>query len=137
VCHATLDEAVTTNALKVFYRLLRWTDGTFELEPPDERPIPHTIQDSTDQLLLEAMHQLDEINNLGPDLPPLHAEIVLANPLPAPMRDLTPGDLDFLQLVLRYRLVRAILDHFTGTDFEAYLHLKSLLARRYLTVADS
>jgi hypothetical protein len=141
VCHATLDDGPAVNVgadpLKVLYRLLRWSDGTFELEPPDGGPIPHTIQDSTDQILLEAMHQLDELNNLGPDLPPLHAEIMLANPLPAPMRDLTPGDLDFLQLVLRYRVVRAILDHFTGTDFEAYLHLKSLLARRYLTVAGS
>ncbi len=141
VCHATLDDGpavnVGANPLKVLYRLLRWSDGTFELEPPDGRPIPYTIQDSTDQILLEAMHQLDELNNLGPDLPPLHAEVVLANPLPAPMRDLTPGDLDFLQLVLRYRVVRAILDHFTGTDFEAYLHLKSLLARRYLEVAES
>ncbi len=141
VCHATLDDGpavnVGANPLKVLYRLLRWSDGTFELEPADGRPIPYTIQDSTDQILLEAMHQLDELNNLGPDLPPLHAEVVLANPLPAPMRDLTPGDLDFLQLVLRYRVVRAILDHFTGTDFEAYLHLKSLLARRYLEVAES
>src|SRR5207247_10315610 len=38
VCHATLDDADSVNPLKVFYRLLRWTDGTFELEPPGDRP---------------------------------------------------------------------------------------------------
>ena len=137
VAHASMDDAESVNALKVLYRLMRWTDGTFEFEPPGEQPARHTIDESTEHLLLEAMHQLDELNNLGPQLPPLHAELVLAHPLPAPMRDLAPGDLDFIQLALRHKTVRGILDHFSGTDFEGYVHLKGLIARRYLTVAES
>jgi hypothetical protein len=137
VIHASMDDADTVNALKMLYRLLRWTDGTFEFEPPDEHPTPHTIDESTDHVLLEAMHQLDELNNLGPQLPSLHAELAIANPLPAPMRDLAPGDLDFIQLALRHKTVHGILDHYAGTDFEGYVHLKGLLARRYLIVAES
>jgi len=137
VAHASMDDAESINALKVLFRLMRWTDGTFEFEPPGEQPPRQTINDSTDHLLLEAMHQFDELNNLGPQLPPLHAELVLAERLPAPMRDLAPGDLDFIQLVLRHKTVRGILDHFPGTDFEGYVHLKGLIARRYLIVAES
>ncbi len=137
ICHATMDDGVTVNALKVFYRLLRWTDGTFELEPADGRPVPTTITETTDYLLLESMHQLDEINNLGSSLPPLHAEIAIANPLPAPLRDLAPGDLDFIQIVLRFKTVRSILDHYAGSDFQGYTYLKSLIGRHYLTVPES
>jgi hypothetical protein len=133
--HASMDDAETPNPLKVLYRLLRWTDGTFEFESAGDQPIPHTIHESTEHVLLEAMQQLDEINNLGPQLPPLHAELAIADPLPAPMRDLAPGDLDFIQLALRYKTVHGILDHYAGTDFEGYIHIKSLLARRYLVVS--
>jgi pSer/pThr/pTyr-binding forkhead associated (FHA) protein len=132
--HVAMDDAETVNALKVLYRLLRWNDGTFEFEPADGTPVPQTIKESTEQILLEAMQQLDEINNLGPQLPPLHAELAIADPLPAPMRDLAPGDLDFIQLALRHKTVRGILDHYSGTDFDGYIHIKSLLARRYLIV---
>jgi hypothetical protein len=137
VRHASMDDAETVNANKVLYRLLRWTDGTFEFEPPDDKLVPLTIGRATDHLLLEAMQQLDEINNLGPQLPPLHAELALAEPLPAPMRTLAPGDLDFIQLALRHKTVRGILDHYAGTDFEGYIHLKGLLARRFLIVTES
>jgi hypothetical protein len=137
VTDASMDDAETVNALKVLYRLMRWTDGTFEFEPPGEQPVRHTIDESTEQLLLEAMHQLDELNNLGPQLPPLHAELVLADPLPAPMRDLAPSDLVFFRLALRHKPGRGILAHFFGPDFEGYVHLKGLIARHYLTVAES
>lgn len=137
ICHATFDDAESVNALKVFYRLMRWSDGTFELEPGNNDAVPPTISETNDYLLLEAMHQLDEINNLGSQLPPLHAEIALSNPLPAPLRDLAPGDLDFIQLVLRHKTVRSILDHYAGSDFAGYTYLKSLMGRHYLTVAES
>jgi hypothetical protein len=96
--------------------------------------LPQRLNASTEQIIPEAMHQLDEINNLGPLLPPLHAKLALADPLPAPMRDLPPGDLDFIQLALGHKTVRGILDHYAGTDFEGFIHRKSLLARRYLVV---
>jgi hypothetical protein len=134
VCYAAIDEIESGCAAKVFYRLMRWTEGTFELEPPDGRQFDKSITENVEYLLLEAMHQLDEINNLGTDLPPLCAEVALTNPLPAPLRTLSPGDLDFIQLVLRHKLVSAILDHYAGSDFEAYTYLKSLIGRKYLVV---
>jgi hypothetical protein len=135
ICFATLNDVVTANPQRVLYRLLRWTDGTFEFAPPDGRSIANPITETNEFLLLEAMHQIDEIINLGPDLPPLHAVVSLANPLPAALRGLPPGDLDFIQLVLRHKTVGAILDHFAGTDFEGYTYLKSLLGRKFLVVS--
>jgi hypothetical protein len=135
IVYATMDEIEPVNPQKVLYRLLRWTEGTFELTTLTRKDFPSRINETTDHLLLEAMHELDEINNLGADLPSLHAEVEVANPLPAPLKELAPGDLDFLQLVMRHKLVRDILDHYPGNDFEGYTYLKSLIGRRFLVVA--
>jgi len=133
IIYATMDEVEPVNPQKVFYRLLRWGNGNFEFDSLPHRNFPTRINESTDHLLLEAMHELDEINNLGPDLPSLHAEVEVVSPLPAPLRSLAAGDLDFIQLVMRHKLVRDILDHYTGNDFEGYTYLKSLMGRRFLT----
>lgn len=132
--YATMDEMTPINPKKVFHRLMRWTDGRFEFTPPENLIFPVRIEESTDHLLLESMHELDEINNLGPDLPSLHAEVEIANPLPSPLKDLAAGDLDFIQLAMRHKLVRDILDHYSGSDFEGYTYLKSLLGRKFLVV---
>lgn len=134
IVYATIDEVDPVNPQKVLYRLLRWTTGSFEFDTPQRRDFPARIDETTDHLLLEAMHELDEINNLGPDLPSLHAEVEVANPLPSPLKDLAPGDLDFIQLAMRHKLVRDILDNYTGNDFEGYTYLKSLVGRRFLVV---
>jgi hypothetical protein len=134
IIYATMDEIEPVNPQKVLYRLLRWTEGSFELDGLTRREFPIRINESTDHLLLEAMHELDEINNLGPDLPSLHAEVEVAPTLPAPLKELAPGDLDFIQLAMRHKLVRDILDHYTGNDFEGYTYLKSLIGRGFLVV---
>lgn len=135
ICYATMDEVEPVDPQKVFCRLMRWSEGTFEFSPPTGRTFPTRLSEGVDHLLLEAMHELDEINNLGPDLPSLHAEVVPADPLPAPLKDLAPGDLDFIQLAMRHKMVRDILDHYAGTDFEGYTYLKSLAGRGFLVIS--
>lgn len=137
VCHASIAEIESANPERVFYRLARWTDGTFEFEHPDGRTFANPISKTAEYLLLEAARQSDEISNLGPDLPPLHAEIYLASPLPAPLRELSEGDLDFIQVVLHHVTVAPILDHYGTNDFEGYTYLKSLLGRKFLAVGNA
>jgi hypothetical protein len=119
---------------KALYRLLSWAAGTFELEKSDVRPFANPITEPTDALLLEGMRQLDELRNLGRDLPPMDAEVSLAKPLPARLADLEDRDLDFLQLVLTHGTVRGVLDHFAGSDFEGYTYLRGMVGRRFVTV---
>lgn len=119
---------------KALYRLLSWTGGTFELERSDVRPFANPITEPTDALLLEGMHQLDEIRNLGADLPPMDAQVLLAKPLPVRLAELEKRDLDFLQLVLDHGTVRGVLDHFAGSDFEGYTYLRGMVGRKFLTV---
>lgn len=134
VYFACMEDWVEVDPHKVLYRLLQWTSGTFELEKSDVRPFANPITEATDALLLEGMRQLDEIRNLGADLPPLHARLVFPSPLPGRLADLEDRDLDFLQLVIEHGNVRQVLDHFPGSDFEGYTHLLGLIGRKYLAV---
>jgi len=134
VYYACMEEWVEVEPRKVLYRLLRWTSGTFELEKSDVRVFANPITEATDALLLEGVRQLDELNNLGSEVPPLDAAVTMATPLPGRLAELEDRDLDFLQLVLDYGTVRRILDHFPGTDFEGYTFLLGMVGRKYLKI---
>jgi len=134
IYYACMAEWVEVDPRKVLYRLLRWTTGTFELEKSDVRVFANPITDTTDALLLEGARQIDELKNLGAELPPLDAAISIATPLPGRLAELEDHDLDFLQLSLDYHTVRHVLDHFPGTDFEAYTFLLGMVGRKYLKI---
>ena len=50
---ASIDDSFNTGPRKAMFRMLRWTQGFFELDPPDERTVLEEIQDSTEGLLME------------------------------------------------------------------------------------
>jgi hypothetical protein len=134
VYYACMEQWLDVEPRKVLYRLLRWKSGTFELEKSDVRVFDNPITESTDALLLEGVRQLDELNNLGSELPSLDATITLATPLPGRLAELEDHDLDFLQMALDYGTVRRILDHFPGTDFEGCTFLLGMVGRKYLKI---
>jgi hypothetical protein len=136
ICHARLNDNDPEDPYKIFYRLFRWNEGIFDLQPLTGPLLKTTLTGTTESLLLEAARLLDEINNLG-NLPAFDARLTLASPLPGPLHDLSTIDFNFIQLVLRHKTVQTILDHYTGTDFQAYVYLMSLLARRFITVTQS
>jgi len=132
--YACLGPAEEVDPHKALYRLLRWSSGTFELEKSDARPFPNPITEPTDALLLEGARQMDELNHLGGQLPPLDATVSLAVPLPGRLAELPQRELDFVQLVLEHGMVRRILNHFPGTDLEGYTLLLELAGRKYLKI---
>ena len=131
---ATIDESFDIRPRKAIYRMLAWEHGTFALEPPDDREMLEEIQDSTEGLLMEGMRQLDEVQRIGGELPPRNAILQLAVPLQAPLRDLTPVELDVLQLSVNVGRVATVLDRAAGTDMETYEALRKLVVREYLVV---
>jgi hypothetical protein len=134
VYYACMEDWVDVEPRKILYRLLRWTTGAFELEKSDVRIFANPITESTDVLLLEGLHQLDELTRLGAELPPMDAIVTLATPLPVRLAELEKSDLDFLQSVVDFGMIQRILDHFPGSDFEGYAVLQGMLARGILTI---
>jgi pSer/pThr/pTyr-binding forkhead associated (FHA) protein len=129
---ATIDESFDVGPRKAMYRMLTWTQGFFELEPPDERAVLEEIQDSTEALLMEGMRQLDEFRALAPRLPALNAKISVPRPLMAKLRDLKPEELDVFQSALSGDTVQGLLDGSRQTDLQAAQVLMSLIERGYV-----
>src|SRR5690606_6658880 len=116
VVFATINDNLDVAPVKSFYRLLTWTEGTFDMDQPEDRELTEQIEMSTEALLMEAMRQLDEVRRLGPDMPALGSQLGLAMPLIPPLRDLSPEELDVLQLAHNYGHVETVLNKSLATD---------------------
>jgi pSer/pThr/pTyr-binding forkhead associated (FHA) protein len=132
---ASVDDAFNVPPRKAIIRMLGWSTGFFELEPPDERAVLEELQDSTEGLLMEGMRQLDEYNVLSEKLPPMSAGIAIPRPLEPKLRDLAPEELDVFQAALTAGTVRALFDECPLTDLTIAEKLKALLEKGYLQAA--
>ncbi len=129
----TGDESYVIAPRKAMFRILTWVSGTFELEPPDEKEVLEELQESTEGLLMEGMRQLDEFRRIEPGLPDAAAQLAIAQPLTPLLHDLTPGELDVLQLVHNQKSVQAVLDASPKTDLDTATVLLALVKREYVT----
>jgi hypothetical protein len=112
--------------------MLTWTQGFFELEPPDERAVLEELQDSTEGLLMEGMRQLDEYQVVAQKLPPLTASITIPRPLEPKLRELGPEELDVFQAALSADTLRTLFDESSLTDLTVAEKLKVLLDKGYV-----
>jgi pSer/pThr/pTyr-binding forkhead associated (FHA) protein len=119
---------------KAFYRMFTWMEGAFDLRPPPRPDVIEEITESTTSLVLEGMRQLDEIRLLEPKLPRRGSNLAVAEPLPGSLRDLATEEIQMFQLALHHGAMDAAIDHFQGTDFEAYTCLLGLMRRGFVTV---
>lgn len=134
VVYATINDNFDLNPIKCFNRILTWSAGTFDMEPPEEREFMEPIQMSTEGLLMEAMRQMDEVRRLGADMPPMTSTLSFTSPLVPPLRDLSPDDLDVLQLSHNYGHVETVLNKSLATDLQTSEILVRLIKSGYLKV---
>jgi Domain of unknown function (DUF4388)/FHA domain len=132
VVSAVIDADPTLPPKKALYRMVTWAQGGFEFVPQEGEipPFPSEIAEGTEQLVMEAMHQADELAR--GNLPPATAAIGLAMPLTARLRELPADDLDLIQLVHNYGVVQAVLDRASGSDLEVSHRLAALLKAGYI-----
>ncbi len=132
VYFATINDDHELDPYKAFYRLIAWSEGTFSLEPPTEETFEDEIDESVESLMMEGMRILDEIQNLGPDIPEMNAQVSIPQPLEAPLRDLSPEELDTFQQVLNFGSVSDILNKTDCNDIETMKALRDLIQKDYV-----
>jgi pSer/pThr/pTyr-binding forkhead associated (FHA) protein len=135
IYYSTIDDSFDLSPRKAAFRMLTWSTGTFELEPPDEKSVLEEIQDSTEALLMEGMRQLDEFKRIETELPARNGPLAVAVPLTPPLRELQPNDLDVLQLVINHGQLGAVLDRSPRTDLETAQALLGLIQKGYVASA--
>ena len=132
VYYVCIDENHELGPQKSFNRVITWEQGEFELQPPDEQSFMTELDTSTEALLMEALRQLDEFRRIQTEMPASDATLSLAVPMNAPMRDLTPDELDVLQLVLNWGTLHGVMDHSPQDDLVLAQALVGLMQREYI-----
>lgn len=131
---AAINDDFAVSPQKAIYRILTWTEGTFELQPSVEIQVMDEIQESTEALLMEGVRLLDEFRHMEHQLPPRNSPLAVPTPLAGKLRDLSPLELDVFQLVLDHGHLQAVLDHHPGSDLEAAQSLIKLMRHEFVVV---
>jgi len=132
VTFATINDLEEVPPLKSVFRILTWTRGTFELGPPDERQMPGEVNASVQELLMEGLRQIDELNVLRDKLPDLAARLFIPHPLTPALRELSPVELDVLQLAYNHQHLATILNQSPSTDLDTARAVLNLIEAGYL-----
>lgn len=136
VFYATINDEPGLSPYKAFYRMMAWKSGQFSLEhlPPDAS-FDAEINESIEGLMMEGMRLLDEMHNLGGDVPDMQAYLVVNKPLKPKLRDLSPEQIDIFQLILNDSRVSAVLNRSEGTDLETMKGIMHLIRNDFLRVS--
>jgi len=133
IFHAGLGPTDDMDPMKALCRIIGWTQGEFRFDPPDSAAdFILELEDSTENLLVRATHQLDEFRRIQGELPDSDARLSIAYPLEVPLGQLDARSLDVFQLAHNEGRVDRILDRSPATDYETASALLQLLARGYL-----
>jgi pSer/pThr/pTyr-binding forkhead associated (FHA) protein len=136
VIFAVINNENDVSPYKTFYRLMGWTHGTFSLEHPTDETFENEINESTEGLMMEGMRIMDEMENLGADVPSTDASLRVNSPLVAPLRNLTPEMLDTFQLCLNYGKVGNVLNRSLSGDLETMQDIVFLIRNDYIKAID-
>ncbi|MDY7228878.1 FHA domain-containing protein [Hyalangium rubrum] len=132
VYYAVIDENHNLGPQKSFNRIITWEVGDFELRPADNQEFMVELDSSTEALLMDALRQLDEFKRIQPNLPDLAQPMRLAQPMTAPLKELTPELLDILQLIHNYGSLQGVLDHSDQDDVLTAEAVMQLVKREYI-----
>lgn len=134
VYFASINDNQDISPLKAIYRILTWDRGSFDFGSAEEKEYVDEIDEPLEMILMEGMRQIDEIANLGPDLPDRDATLAVSQPLVPPLRELTPEELDVLQLVYNYGHMETVLNKSLAMDFETCEIMIKLVRSNYVRV---
>lgn len=135
VAYAVVGERHEVGPQKSLGRLLGWSSGTFELHAGEPPAVPNELAQPTEALLADTLRLQAEFKRLEAQLPPPKALLLLSLPLEAPLRALTPDELDVLQLALNHRSLGSMLEKTQRADAEVAVLLTGLIQRGYLRAA--
>jgi ribosome-associated protein YbcJ (S4-like RNA binding protein) len=131
---ASINDLDEIPPFKSVFRMLTWQAGTFDLEPPDEREFANAMDMSVQAVLMEGLRQMDELNQIKDSLPKLTDRLRLELPLRPPLRDLSPQELDIVQLVHNYGYLEQVLNRSAVSDLDTAQAVLKLMRNGYLRV---
>jgi hypothetical protein len=104
----------------------------FYMEAAADGALPTRMELSTEAALMEGLRIFDEVHRI--ELPPMNSHIALAHPLTAKLRDLSPEQLDVLQVALEQTQLESVFNNCPMDDVQIAGALHVLVDGGYLKV---
>jgi len=120
--------------LKAVYRMLAWTEGTFEFGASKRNDFDRPIPIPTQTLLMEGIKHNDALDAMRRELPLDHQKICIPRPMQSLLADLDQEQLRFLQIAHNAHAVATYLDTAPASDLDAYRVLVHLIKAGYLEI---
>jgi hypothetical protein len=132
IYYATINDLSDLPPIKCIFRMLTWQKGLFDFDASDTREFPKPVEVTVQEILMESLRQLDELNSFRDQLPALSARLELETPIVPPLRDLSPDELDVLQLAHNFHRFGTLLDRSLATDVDTARIVLKLIQKSYL-----
>lgn len=121
---------------KAVFRMLGWKDADFEFRPEtfDLARFQRHVTMSLENVLMEGFRQIDELEKLGPEIPPRRIKLRLLTNESAVLNPLPPAVKAVLRSIVRYQAVGEILDRTPLFDLDIVKILVVLRKKKLIGV---
>jgi hypothetical protein len=116
---------------KALYRLLALQRGSYQIDDLPAAAVPRTIQEPTDDLVVEGMQQVEALDKLSSKLPPIEYELALNESCGIAVNTLTADELEIYLRLIRCQTVARVLDETPMTDFMVLLLSHALFQKGF------
>jgi hypothetical protein len=134
IYYALINDVDDLPPIKCIFRMLTWQKGLFDFDPAEIRDYAKHVEVTVQEVLMESLRQLDELNSIRDQLPALGARLSIPTPLIPPLRELSPEELDVLQLSHNFSRFGSLLDKSLASDAETARIVLKLIQKQYLKV---
>jgi hypothetical protein len=132
IFYAILNDNEDLGPTKALFRMVAFETGRYELRGATDEEFMLELEVPTDQLVADAVREVNELRTLQPELPELEDMLKLPKPMKPPLSKLQPDELDILQIALNDGFFQAVLDQSPFNDLKTAQIVKSLIDRGYL-----
>lgn len=132
IFYAILNDNEELGPTKAVFRMVTFETGSYELKGPTDEEFMLELEVPTDQLVADAVREMNELNALKPELPEIEDMLMLVKPLKPQLSKLQADELDILQLAINDGFFQAVLDKSPFNDLKTAQIVKSLIEREYL-----
>jgi hypothetical protein len=132
VLDATLTSHPAWPAQRVFNRVYRWTEGTYDLESTAGELVDRKINLSLEKLFAEAEQEAGQIEALTGLLSPMTGKLTASTLKASELKKLAPAELFVLGLARIHGSIQGVMDNFSGGDVQACNILMCLMEKKAL-----
>jgi len=112
---------------------MSWKDGHFEFSNSGQEITEDNFTESVASLLLEASQEVDMLSDICSEAPALESKLSLKRPMPGVLKELSPDQLEVVQLTHDWGNMLDLLDHASGSDLVVTEILIKLIEKGWIT----